>query len=219
MKRKISFYVAIIATLAFVLWTVLLRVIDVQAIGPNGSKVGFASVNAFFHTRIGVNMRLYVLTDWLGFVPIGIAFGFAVLGFIQWLQRKNICQVDYNLLALGAFYIVVFAIYLAFEYVVINYRPVLINGNLEASYPSSTTILVLCIMPTAILQLHQRLTKGVFKTAVLCAMSTFTLFMPIARLLSGVHWFSDIVGGILISLALVSGYCAVVFKRRSTSVE
>ena len=208
MKRKSSFCIAICALFAFVLWTLLLRFVDVQAIGPQNSKVGFASVNGFFHTLTGVNMRLYVITDWLGLVPIFIALAFALLGLVQWICRKSIAKVDYNLFVLGAFYIIVFLVYLLFEYVVINRRPTLIDGYLEVSYPSSTTMLVLCVIPTAMSQLRQRLKKSVFKTALLWVMVAFTLFMVIGRLLSGVHWLSDIIGGALISTALVAFYHA-----------
>ena len=219
MKRKISFCIAIGSLFAFVLWTMLLCFVDVQAIGPQNSKVGFASVNGFFHALTGVNMRLYVITDWLGLVPIFIALAFAVLGLVQWIRRKSIAKVDYNLFVLGAFYIVLFLVYLLFEYMVINFRPTLIDGYLEVSYPSSTTMLVLCIMPTAIFQLNQRLKQSVFKTALLWLMVAFTLFMVIGRLLSGVHWLSDIIGGTLISTALVSAYCAFCKSNELRSAE
>ena len=188
------------------LWTLLVRFINVQAIGPQGSKVGFASVNGFFYALIGVNMRLYLITDWLGLVPVFIAFGFAIFGLIQWIKRKNILKVDYSILALGVFYIVVFSAYILFEYVVINYRPVLINGYLEASYPSSTTLLVTCVMPTAIIELRRRIKNNALKQGVTFTMIAFILFMVVGRFISGVHWFSDIVGGLLLSAGLVLGY-------------
>ena len=206
MKRKISLYLAICSLFAFVLWTFLVRFINVQAIGPQGSKVGFASVNGFFYALIGVNMRLYVITDWLGLVPVFIAFGFAIFGLIQWIKRKNILKVDYSILALGVFYIVVFSAYILFEYVVINYRPVLINGYLETSYPSSTTLLVTCVMPTEIIELRRRIKNNALKQGVTFTMIAFILFMVVGRFISGVHWFSDIVGGLLLSAGLVLGY-------------
>ena len=112
---------------------------DVQPIGPNGSRVGFAAINGAFHALTGVHWALYTLTDWLGLVPIGIAFGFAVLGLVQLIRRKSLLRVDRDILMLGGFYIVVLAAYVLFETVVINYRPVLIGGKLEASYPSEVT--------------------------------------------------------------------------------
>ena len=193
----------------FVLWTVLVSVVDVRAIGPNGSSVGFATLNGYVHNLTGVNMRMYSITDWLGLVPIGVALGFAVLGLVQWVGRKSLFKVDRSILALGGFYIIVLAMYIFFEIVVINYRPVLIDGYLEASYPSSTTMLVMCVMPTAMMQLHARIKSDVFRRCVLISIAAFTAFMVIGRLASGVHWLTDIIGGALVSAGLVITYASV----------
>ena len=195
--------------IAFVLWTVLVCLVDVQAIGPEGSSVGFGTLNGYVHDLTGVNMSLYVITDWLGLVPIGIAFGFAVLGLVQLIKRKSLLKVDQSILTLGVFYIVVMAVYILFEIVVINYRPTLIDGYLEASYPSSTTILVMCVMPTAMMQLRTRIKNDLFRRCVMLTITVFIIFMVIGRLVSGVHWITDIIGGALLSTAIVLMYYSI----------
>ena len=155
MKRKLGIALGFLA--AFILWTLAVSCLDVQAIGPRDSAVGFATINGWFHSLTGVDLTLYTITDWLGLVPVAVGFGFAILGLAQWIKRKSICKVDRSILVLGGFYILVMAAYILFETVVINYRPVLINGYLEASYPSSTTMLVMCVMPTAVMQLLGRI--------------------------------------------------------------
>ena len=193
----------------FALWTIAVRYVDVRPIGPEGSQVGFAAVNAFIHELTGVHMSLYVLTDWLGLVPVAFGMGFAVLGLVQLIRRRSLSKVDRSILALGGFYIVVAAAYLLFESFAVNYRPVLIDGRLEASYPSSTTLLVLCVMPTAAMQLKSRIKNEVFRKAALFAITAFSAFMVAGRLVSGVHWVTDIVGGVLLGSGLVKLYgCA-----------
>ena len=194
--------------MGFLLWTWLVCHVDVRPIGPEGSSVGFAGVNGWFHDLTGVNMTLYHITDWLGLVPVAVGFGFAGLGFAQWINRKRIWRVDGSILLLGGFYIVTLAAYLLFESVVVNYRPVLIAGFLEPSYPSSTTLLVLCVMPTASLQLGSRIKRPRLRKYVLIAIKGFVVFMVMGRLISGVHWLSDIVGGVLLSAGLVMLYDA-----------
>ena len=206
MKRK--FYISVGLLLAFLLWTILVCFVDVGSIGPNGSSVGLAGVNGWFHQLTGVHMVLYHITDWLGLVPVAVGFGFAILGLAQWIKRKSILKVDFDILVLGGFYILTLAAYLLFEEIVINYRPVLINGYLEASYPSSTTLLVLCVMPTTMLQLRQRRQKTVWQILIVI----FIGFMVIGRLISGVHWLSDIVGGVLLSTGLFCLYRAAVLS-------
>lgn len=205
-----NFCIAACMLFAFLLWTVAIQFIDVQAIGPQESSVGFATLNRFVHNLTGVHMLLYTITEWLGLVPLIFVMGFALLGLIQWIKRKHLLKVDYNILVLGGFYIVVMAVYVLFEMIVANYRPVLIGGVLEASYPSSTTMLVMCVMPTAIIQLNARIKNNVLKRFVASAMIAFIAFMVIGRLVSGVHWFTDIIGGALLSAGLVLLYRAII---------
>lgn len=199
----------LIFLMAFILWTVALGWVDVQPIGPNGSAVGFATVNGFVHRLTGVCMPIYTITDWLGLVPVFIGFAFAALGLAQWIKRKHILKVDFSILMLGAFYLLMLAVYLLFETVVINYRPVLINGYLEVSYPSSTTLLTLCVMPTTAWQLRRRIRTTCLRRVVIAVIVLFIVFMVGGRLLAGVHWLSDIVGGGLLSAAMVSLYDVV----------
>lgn len=194
---------------AFALWTLLVRIVDVQPIGPRESVVGFATMNAFIHNIFGVNITLYTITDWLGLVPIIVAFGFAVLGLAQLINRRSFLRVDYSVLALGVLYVVVIGAYLLFESLVINYRPVLIEGYLEPSYPSSTTLLVLCVIPTATMQFKARVRNTALRNVVVLVLSLFTVFMVVGRIVSGVHWISDIIGGLLLSGGLVTMYRAV----------
>ena len=107
------------------------------------------------------------------------------------------------------------AAYIFFEINVFNYRPVLINGYLEASYPSSTTMLVMCVMPTALMQLNNRIKNQILRWCVASVITAFTMFMVLGRLISGVHWLSDIIGGALLSAGLVLLYrffCGLVSK-------
>ena len=209
-ENQRNFCIATCMILAFLLWTVVIQFVDVQAIGPQESSVGFATINQFVHNLTVVHMSLYTITDWLGLVPLGFVMGFALLGIIQWIKRKHFLKVDYNILILGGFYIVVMSVYVLFEMLVVNYRPVLINGYLEASYPSSTTMLVMCVMPTAIMQFNARIKNNVLKQCVTYAITVFIVFMVIGRLISGVHWFTDIIGGALLSTGLVLMYRAII---------
>ena len=212
-KVKKDLVISLSLLAAFALWTIALIFIDVQAIGPGSSSVGLATINAMFHDWTGVHMVIYTITDWLGLVPVAFGFGFASLGLIQWIQRKNLFHVDFSLLVLGGFYMIVLAAYLLFEAHVVNYRPVLINGYLEASYPSSTTMLVMCVMHTAMMQLNSRIQNAAFRQCVRILIALFIGFMVIGRLLSGVHWVTDIIGGILLSFGLVAMYAAMTEKR------
>jgi undecaprenyl-diphosphatase len=204
-KRK-ELLAGIILMVAFVLWTVLIRNIDVQKAGPNGTEIGFATINVWFHRLTGVHMLVYKITDWLGLVPIIICMCFGVLGLVQLIKRRSILRVDPDILLLGVYYVLVIACYLIFEMIPINYRPILINGNLEASYPSSTTLLVLSVMPTLKYQSDRRIANPMTRKAIVLFVFAFSSFMVMGRLISGVHWATDIIGSVFLSSGLFMVY-------------
>ena len=200
----------IIFLLSFAVWTLLIQTVDVQPAGPEGTEVGFAAFNCWFHNLTGVHMVIYNITDWMGLVPVFICMGFGAVGLVQLIRRRSLLKVDCDILFLGIYYVIVIACYLAFEMIPVNYRPILINGYLEASYPSSTTLLVLSVMPTLVFQAGRRMKDGMVKKSVYIMAVCFSVFMVAGRLISGVHWFTDIVGGILLSAGLFNLYKSAV---------
>lgn len=207
-ERKKKLIAACILLALFALWTIAVCRVDVQPIGAEGTNVGFARLNGRFHALTGVHMTLYTLTDWLGMASFVFVLGFGLLGLVQLIRRGHLCRVDRSILALGIFYILVLAAYFLFEKLAINYRPILIDGRLEASYPSSTTMLALCVLPTAMMQLKRRIRSRTGRALALWLLGTLTAFLVAARLISGVHWLTDIIGGALLSAGLVLLYAA-----------
>lgn len=210
MKKNQNVLAGIFLLVGFAVWTFLIQAVDVQPIGPNGSSVGFAALNGWFHQLTGVHWMLYTLTDWLGLVPICVCLIFAGAGFVQFVQRRSLFKVDLDMIMLGAYYVLVIFGYLLFEMVPINYRPVRIEGFLEASYPSSTTLLVLSVMSTLYFQAQRRLTANALRQAIRIFSVLFSAFMVIGRLVSGVHWLTDIVGAVLLSSGIFLIYKASV---------
>lgn len=195
---------------AFAVWTMLIQSVDVQLVGQNGTSVGFASLNCWFHKLTGVHMAIYTITDWLGLIPVFVCMIFGGIGFVQLVKRRSLWKVDVDVLFLGIYYVIVIFGYLIFEMIPINYRPILIEGFMEASYPSSTTLLVLSVMPTLGFQANRRSENVKVKKMICAFVWIFSAFMVIGRLISGVHWLTDIVGSILLSTGLFCIYKAAV---------
>lgn len=218
MKRKKTMIEGLALLMAFILWTALIRTVDVRAIGPEGTQVGFAALNGWFHQMTGVHWTIYTVTDWLGLAPILICAVFGVLGLIQWIKRKHLLKVDADILLLGVYYILVILGYLLFEMIPINYRPVLVAGYLEASYPSSTTLLVLSVMPTLIFQAKRRVKNETARSALILFSILFSAFMVTGRTVAGVHWLTDIIGAVLLSAGLYRLYetSVLLTERRNT---
>lgn len=209
-KAKQFLKASVVLLAVFALWTVLIQCVDVRPAGQNGTNIGFAALNVWFHNLTGVHMTLYTVTDWLGLVPIVICLGFGVLGLLQLVKRRSLLKVDTDIIVLGVYYVVVILAYLFFEMVPINYRPILINGVMEASYPSSTTLLVLSVMPTLKYQVDRRTNRASVKRIVDAFVIAFSAFMVLGRLVSGVHWLTDIAGAVFLSAGLFLLYVAAV---------
>jgi undecaprenyl-diphosphatase len=201
----------------FIVWTILIGVIDVKPVGVNKTTIGFATINTWFHNLTKVNMTLYNITDWAGLVPVFICMVFGMLGLFQLIKRRSLLKVDFDIIVLGVYYVIVILGYLVFEMIPINYRPILINGFMEASYPSSTTLLVLSVMPTVVFQCNKRLQSQKTKKLIELITVVFSLFMVVGRLASGVHWLTDIIGSCFLSAGLFYIYKAVVLLNKNWS--
>ena len=204
MNKKVkNIILCVVLLIASVVYTIIVMKVDVKPIGPQNSLVGLASVNKYFKDIIGNNMTIYKVTEYVGYIPILLAGVYAVIGFVQLIKRKSLKKVDKEIYILACFYVLVLGVYLLFEKLVINYRPVLMEGLLDPSYPSSHTILALCFCGSSII-----INNILFKKSKLAkcenVLSVILIYViTIGRFVSGVHWFSDIIGGIIISLALL----------------
>lgn len=210
MKKKVqrNFMITAVLFLSFLLFTVLVMCVDVQPIGPEQSEVGFASLNGWLHDTIGVHEGWYDATKYLGMLVLLVAAGFAALGATQFLRGGSVFKVDVAIVLMGAFYILVGIAYVLFEVVVINYRPEILDvkEGLEASYPSSHTVLAVCILSSAMIYVKKRIKDVRVRNGIMAAAGIVMAVIVIGRLISGVHWFTDILGGVLLSAALVMLY-------------
>lgn len=197
-----------------VIFTVLVKCVDVQSIGPKGSAVGFATINRFVHQLTGENDTWYNITKYLGIIPFLYVLFYAVVGLKQLIIAKKISKVDKKIIALGCFYVVLGLIYILFDKLAINYRPVLEDGVLEPSYPSSHTLLAVCVCLSSIFMNKYYIKNNDLKKYLNLGTLILMILLVLGRLLSGVHWASDIIGGVIISLFLVFGFFTVCKKNQ-----
>lgn len=201
-----------ISGLLFIIFTVLVKVVDVQPIGPMGTSVGFAGINSAFHAMTGENVLWYKITQFTGVLAIATAGCMALAGVIQLIQKKNIFAVDEEILFRGIIYAIVIILYILFEKLVINYRPVIMAGDIlpQASYPSTHTMLICCVMGVTLIAIKNVMNSGLVKTIINVILICCIIVTVIGRLICGVHWLTDIIGGVIISICLVSLYNALI---------
>lgn len=222
-ENKKYIFISVILFVLFGVFTYLVKNVDVQAIGPQNSEVGFAKVNGAVANALTYNDFFYSLSEVLGYLAIGTMLIFGLFGVMQLFIRKGISKVDKDLFVLLGLYVLCLGIYLAFEKVVINYRPVILDEGLEASYPSSHTMLAVAFLSAAISQFSVRLKNEKTRriAIVLCALDGVGVI--VCRILAGVHWLTDILGAILIALACFFLYFGIfktiIDKKRKKNEE
>ena len=212
------FIAAGVLVAAYALLAALLLTIDVQPIAADGTNVGLAGLNAAVHAATGENGLFYTLSDALALFPLASMLVFGGLGLRQIITRRSAARVDDDLLALGALYVVMLLLYLLFNHVSLNNRPVFEDGICEPSFPSSHTLLAVTALGAAITQARMRL-QGSWRTAAVCACTLIMVVLVAARLLSGVHWATDILGGVLLGAALVALYTGAAVKLRGKATR
>ncbi len=195
--------------LTFIIFTVTVKTVNTAPIGPEGSVVGLSDINLEVFEALGESSFCYKLTQALGVFAILVGLCFGLLGLYELVKGKSLKAVDVDLYVLAGFYAALGIAYVFFEKVIINYRPVLEDGELAASYPSSHTVLIVGIMLTAVLQMSRRLKDSILRGPVCAVLSLIALAAVLGRLLAGVHWFTDIIGGILLAGALTMLYVTV----------
>lgn len=217
-KTKLYFILSSILLAAFLLLIVLLKTVDVKAVTLTGSdgtfdtEIGLAGLNIAVSNAIKFNSTWYKITGVLGILPLIIACAFVVFGVVQLVMRKSLKRVDGEIYLLGGLYVLTFIIYIFFEKVIINYRPVILYKAPEASFPSSHTVLSLVICMSASFMLEKYVKKQAVLHGMQIALGALAVFIVLGRILAGVHWLTDILGGLLISLALYYAFKALNLK-------
>ncbi len=205
-KIKQCMIVSLILLFVSALFTILVTKADVSAIGPDSTKVGFSKLNGSVRDALPYNNICYLISKLLGLLALATVAFFAFLAFLQVISRKGIFKADKDLYVLGCFYVLVLMAYVIFEKLALNFRPIDLGEGLEASYPSSHTMLGICVFITAAMQFKTRLADKNVRMIVIIACVALAVLLVVTRLLSGVHWFTDIIGGIIISSFLISLY-------------
>lgn len=201
-SKKYIIYTAIMFVI-FAVYLLLIKTVDIGIAGTSQTSVGFSHINNWF---FGLSKDIDIIdtiSDIILLLSILIAACFALVGFVQFIKRKNIKHVDKEIFLSGLAYIILICSYIFFELVVVNYRPKLIEGELEASFPSSHVMLVMGIILTTLLFLDKYITNKKLLLSLKITGYSLCVLIVVFRSITGVHWLTDIIGGVILSLAVV----------------
>lgn len=213
-KLYIITAILFVITIAYIF---MVKTIDVKSIGPVNpetgvaSEVGFATMNDAVRNAVGESHTWYKITKYSGYLSLLLAAGYGLYGVVELFKKKSIFKVNKRIITLGAFYVVVLAIYVLFELWIVNYRPVLEeSGELEASFPSSHTVLAICVCGSSLF-VSKYFIKNKNVKRIIDVIALVLLVVTLGgRTISGVHWMSDIIGGVIISVYLLMALYSVI---------
>lgn len=216
-RDYVNIAVTILLFITFCVFTILVKTVDVGIAGFSGVEVGFSTINQRIFNAFR-NETLEKVSDILGYLGLLVMLSFAVVGLIQLIKRKSIKKIDHSLICLAGIYVLTIVTYILFELIKINYRPILVDGELQASYPSSHTMLAIVAFISGGIQIGYLTDCEWIKPVAFVCGTVFALAETLTRLLAGVHWFTDIIGSVIIGATIVMVYVTALELIETNSI-
>ena len=207
--RKLSYALTIILLISFIVFTIIVKCVDVKPLGINETNIGLSTFNISVRDKIPYNETWYKITKYFGYLWFVVCGLFAAYGIYLFIKNKSLKKIDYKLYILFSIFLLAIILYISFEFIKINYRPILEDGKMELSYPSSHTLLSIAIfVPSALYIIDSKFNK-IFKYISVPTLLILAILIVVGRFLSGVHWATDIFGGIILGSFLISLYISI----------
>lgn len=203
MNKKTAGIISLCCLLGFIVLLIVVKTVNVKT-NALGIEVGLYSINNSLLPSVSIT-EFGSLSDILmliSFVFFGIV---GLMGISEFLKKRSLRKVNHIYYLYVCMLLLIVIIYLFFEIVTVNYRPILIDGVKEASFPSShifiTSSLVLCSCYVFSKYIGKNYSKSLYIISII-----MIIFVTFGRLLSKNHWFTDCIAGLLISFVLYFGF-------------
>ena len=206
MKKYLYLLLPIITLTIFIIWTIIVKTVDLVYI-PDVGYLGLSHFNATVNNFV-INFKpglCHKLSNVLLYLSFASVLPFAIMGLVQLIKGKSLKAVNPSLWIMLLAYVLTVFFYFFFEIVKINYTPDSQAGALKASYPSSHVFLTLSLLGIGAFG-YLKFTKlsNKINILVLAGVGLYMALAVVTRLLSGHHWFSDIIGGLLLAAFVVA---------------
>lgn len=205
MKKVNYLYAPALTLIIFIVWTILVKTVDVKYIQAIGN-LGFYTLNTNFASILqGMGTKAFdLVTDLLLYASLALVGLFAVIGLFQLIKRQSFKKVDPIIYILLGGYILMVIFYFVFELVKINFGPTSTPDNLKASYPSSHVFIFMTIVGTSLVALRRYKDVKLIKNMSYVEFALLSILMAVLRLFSGQHYVTDIIGGVFLGFLLVT---------------
>lgn len=209
-KHWVWFGLGSLFSLLFVVWTLVVKFVDVQVGGESNVAIGLGSLNIGFFDAVGSSNFWQSVTKYLGYLTILVVVGLLVWQLVLMIRQKS-WRLARHWWVLDGVLVALVVTYLLFETLVINERPILVDGVAGASYPSSHGMLFMTILPLAILTIWREIKCRPLNVILTVVLSILLLVGVVGRTLCGLHWLTDVFGAVWFSLAALFFDIALTF--------
>lgn len=159
-------------------------------------------------------MKWDLISDIILLASFAILGVFVVLGLYQLITRKSLLKVDHRLLWMILPLVLIAITYVVFDkFLVLNIRP---NGSGEASFPSTHVMVVSTIFLIIALNLPYYIKSKTAWIIIDIAMLLLIVLVCVGRVLSEMHWLSDVLGGLAFAIIFAVIYYLII-RRKSNA--
>lgn len=197
MRRKSLDIIISILWLILLIFTILVSFVDVKIFNVTNTKIGLYSLNKIFLVNSINSNYINIISNGIFLICLLVIILMLLLITFEYFKTKKINKNNLNFFI---HFLIMVLIWIIFDKIlIINYRPILINGNIEGSYPSTHVM----VSTFVLLFLSDQL-KKIFKNDKIFYIISIGLIIiqSISRILLTMHWFTDIIGGLLIGCLL-----------------
>lgn len=197
MRRKSLDIIISILWLILLIFTILVSFVDVKIYNVTNTEIGLYSLNKIFLVNSINSNYINIISNGIFLICLLVIILMLLLITFEYFKTKKINKNNLNFII---HFLIMVLIWIIFDKIlIINYRPILINGNIEGSYPSTHVM----VSTFVLLFLSDKL-KKIFKNDKIFYIISIGLIIiqSISRILLTMHWFTDIIGGLLIGCLL-----------------
>lgn len=218
-KHIINFSITAALFVVFAVFTIIAKFVDTGLVLTTNTKIGLSSINKPIFDSIKISDAWGTVSTVLFLVAALVALALIVIGVREFIKTKQLSKVNHKILFLIGLYMLTVFFYFLFEILIVNYRPLLDEGLAKASYPSSHTLLVCVVCLSACFVVPDYIKNKPLKITIISLLILISLLTPVTRMLAGMHWFSDIIGSLLLSAALVMCYYSTTCLVKKSNTE
>lgn len=203
LKKIFNKYTIIGGVLLFLFILLLILLMTVDRANNIYKQIGLFSFNKLFLVDYS-NEAWDEFSDVILYISLLFILGLAIYGFYQLSKKRSLFKVDKDIIFIGCGLAILAFVWLVFDKLIdVNYRPIAISGTAQTSFPSTHTMIAAFVLLAATRAILKRNGNEIkYQLLAYSGSSILILLCSLGRILSKMHWATDVLGGLFIGVGL-----------------